>query len=469
MSVWIRSSWPGIRSSWLGIRSGRLLIAAALLLPAAALGACSNRPAGEQSVILIVIDTLRADALGCYGSDRGLTPNLDAFVEDGVIFRAAYSQSPWTLPSFASLFTSTYPGAHGAVGTFDTNFHAIRKRFKTAAQAFRAKGYRTGAIVNNIFLGREFGFKKGFETFDFYPAEIHKIRKAAEVTDLAIRWLDRHAGEEEPYFLFLHYYDPHFAYLPPPDLVQKFGGTYTQSIKKIDDPVDVREGKVKLDALDKENLRRLYDGEVAYTDREVGRLFDHLKTRGDLESSIVAVTSDHGEEFWDHGGFEHGHTQFEELLHVPLLLRFPGGQYQGMQVRHPVRLMDLMPTLNAHLGIESPSTFHGVSFLGTLTGEGKGFDGPFYFEGCLYGSEKKALRFGNLKLVYDTVEKKAALYDLESDRLEENNLADAMPKAVEHLMAALRKIQNGFTGPATPVPDLSDETWQKLKALGYVK
>ena len=435
-------------------------------------GACSREAKGPANVVLVVVDTLRADALGCYGAPANPTPALDALAREGVLFEKAASSAPWTLPSFGSLFTSAFPGMHGAVGTFETRFHTLHRNLVTAAQAFRRQGYATGAVVNNIFLKQEFGFRKGFETYDFFPAEIRRIRPAEKVTDRALRWLDDHGDGARPFFLFVHYYDPHFAYLPPEPFRSRFGGEVTDKIKAIEDPVDVRDGKVVLDSEERDDLQRLYTGEVAYTDREIGRLIDHLRAAGLLDRTLVVVTADHGEEFWEHAGFEHGHTLYEELLHVPLILRFPNGTFSGRRVDAPVRLMDLVPTLLDRLGLDAPPTFRGESFLCLLEENPGEYRVPFYFEACLYGHEKKALRVRNLKLILDTASGKTELYDLAADPGEKKDLCETLPQAAAELEKALRRIMGEVravsAGRASPV-DLSGETLEKLRRLGYIK
>ncbi len=449
------------------------------LFTAVFLSASGCAPNERTNVLVVVIDTLRADMLGCYGSPRQATPNLDAFAGEGVLFYSAYSQSPWTLPSFASLITSTYPSQHGAVGRMEGMFYPIRKRMRKAPQSFEDQGYTTAAVVNNIFLRGVFGFNDGFGSYDFYPAEIKKIRRADEVTGLAIRWLNHHEKEDKPFFLLLHYFDPHFAYLPPPEFRERFGGSFKGRVMDVKHPDDVREGKVLMTGMDKENMHNLYCGEVAFTDREVGRLMDHLREEGILENTVVVVTSDHGEELWDHGGFEHGHTQYEELLRVPLLVRFPGKEYAGIGVRDPVRLMDVMPFLHDYLGLARPDTFEGQSFLTLLRGEdaqrdggGTGYAPSLFFEGCLYGSEKKAIRVNNLKLIMDMETKETWLFDLEKDPLEKCNLAvsskeeaAALKQELMNLLSGLKRAGETGGRPA----DLSDETMEDLRKLGYTR
>jgi arylsulfatase A-like enzyme len=448
---------------------------AALLPILLLLAGCAPSGAGAERapVILIVIDTLRTDALGCYGAERSATPRLDAWSGECVRFETAYSQAPWTLPSFASLLTSTFPAEHGALGKREKkNFFPIREELVTAAEVYSEAGYRTGAIVNNIFLRGDFGFERGFDNYDFFPATVVKTRGADEVTGLGLRWLKEHARSGDPYFLMLHYFDPHFTYRPPREFLQEYGGSYTDAIKKIAHPDDVRSGKVNLNPWDKDSLRSLYEGEVAFADSEVGRLLDWLDAEGLMDEAVVIVTSDHGEEFWDHGGFEHGHTQYEELIRVPLLIRFPEARHQGRVVKEPVRLMDLMPTLFDSADIEPPPTFKGASFLSAIEGKDSASTDPFLFEGCLYGTERKALRVDRLKLIRDVETGERMLFDLLADPGERTDIATERTKESEVLTETLERVLKGLkagSGQADQAVDLPPELMEALEGLGYAK
>lgn len=456
----------------------RLFLLPVLLAGAAvALSACAEAP--KPSIILIAVDTLRADALGCYGASKSATPRMDEWAKDAVLFKYAYTQSPWTLPAFASLFTAAYPSSHDAGGQEDPtkevgqkSFYPIRKGHILAAQSFKKYGYQTAAYVNNIFLKGNLGFSLGFDHFDFYPSKVRKIRRANKVSDLAIEWLQSRENPETPCLLFLHYFDPHFAYMPPPEFRDKFDGKLSKRILSIDHPELIRRGEVKLDDADKENLRNLYLGEVAYTDHEVGRLLDHLRISGLMEKSVVIIFSDHGEEFWDHDGFEHGHCQFEEVVHVPMMIRFPEKEHAGLAVEEPVRLMDLMPTLHDLCDMTQPSTFEGVSFLPLVNGSGPAYDVPFLFENCLYGNEKKAIRYKDLKLIMDMNTKDALLFDLAADPLEKNDIAESRSDQTDQMKKAissfLKNIASNRVGQNNPV-ELSPELMKDLKDLGYVR
>ncbi len=432
----------------------------------------------KPAIVLIAVDTLRADVLGAYGASPSATPCLDRLAEEAVTFSQAYSQSPWTLPSFASLFTATLPSKHGAgeqerpgMAIGQKKFLPIRSDLTTAAQSFQANGYQTAAFVNNIFLKGDFGFDRGFELFDFFGSGARKVRKAEKVTDLAMQWLNTRGRPDRPYLLFLHYFDPHFTYQPPTPFLERFDAKITKRLQEVRHPEQIRNGSVPLSEDDRTNLRNLYLGEVAYTDREVGRLLDELRDSGRIDESVVIVLSDHGEEFWDHGDFEHGHTQFEELIHVPLLIRFPDKKHAGTTVAEPVRLMDLMPTLFEYFGLTPPDTFDGQSFLSLLQ-DGHGYDVPFLFENCLYGTEKKAIRSNDLKLIVDMQSDDAALFDLSSDPKEQNDLAATRAEEVERLKASLLQSveeTDADRGAENQALDLPPRIMQDLKDLGYVR
>lgn len=463
-----------------------------LLLLAVILPACSKE--SHPPVILIVIDTLRTDALGCYGAERTATPSLDEWARESILFESAYSQSPWTLPSFASLFTSTFPTENGAgIRQGDKKFYPFNEKLVTAAESFKSHGYSTAAFVNNIFLRGEFGFQRGFDEYNFFHATVHKIRKAEEVTNTAIGWLKMQRREGSPYFMVLHYFDPHFHYLPPQQYKQQFDCELMEEVLAIDHPDRIRSGALALNEWDRLNLKNLYLAEVAYTDHHVGRFLDHIQKEGVLDEALVVITADHGEEFWDHDGFEHGHTQYEELVKVPLMMRFPGtgdGETNNNhRIATPVRLMDIMPSVHEWLGLPAPDTFRGTSFLGEigslgdddLLGKG-GFPGgagasrgaynvPLYFESCMYGGETKALRARDLKLILDTDTDKSMLFDLKADPGELTDLSATRAEDAQKLKEALLKIHENLQGAADSgkqALDLSSDVLKDLHGLGYL-
>ena len=270
-------------------------------LSVAALGCTGD---GRPSVLLITIDTLRADRLGCYGCREAQTPNMDRLAAEGVMFEQVGAQVPVTLPSHATILTGLPPASHGV---HDNSTFSLADTVTTLAEVFRKAGYRTGAVVGAYVLARQFGLGQGFEDYDDSfddtqgsGSEAESVeRRAAEVARRGIDWLEQH--RRTPFFLWLHFFDPHMPYDPPPPL-------------------------------GRDDYASPYDGEVSYVDRELGRVFRWLQEVGLEQSTLVVLTSDHGEGLGSHDEETHGVFLYESTLRVPLILRWPGRLSAGMRL-----------------------------------------------------------------------------------------------------------------------------------------
>ncbi len=315
----------------IGARAGVFLRGSLFCLALLELCACSRdaRTATPEhpNVVLIAVDTLRADRLGCYGGIRELSPRIDEIARQGARFANAFSHAPWTLPAFASILTSRTPPAHGAGGKLG-DFRGLAAGIPTLPEQFRAAGYATAAVVNVDFLARPFGVARGFERLDARAFEDNEnVRGAGPTTDAALAWIrDRRRGA---FFLMVHYFDPHAEYRPPQPFRRRFASPVDQTDEtfRFGTRSQVVEHRLRGTPLARDEVERaekLYDGEVASVDQEIGRLLDGLSGLGIDESTLVVLTADHGEEFLDHGDWEHGHTLYDELVHVPLLLRQKG-------------------------------------------------------------------------------------------------------------------------------------------------
>jgi len=322
--------------------------------------------------VLVLLDTLRADRLGRIHLGSSMTPRLDALGDTSIVFERAYAHAPWTLPSVASIFTSRVPSDHGAGGRLGA-FTGLAPEATSLAEALGAAGYRTHAITNVLFMGPRFGAMQGFEGLDFVAPRDNRLHRTAEVTtSLALDWIDDRtaegAGAGGPFFLVVHYLDAHLPYDPPPPYRARFAAPGDAPpgrhvFGRVSEMIAFRRGERTLDAETIGRLEKLYDGEVAYLDFHVGRLVDGLADRGRLDETLLVVTADHGEEFFDHGGFEHGHTLYDELLHVPLLVRPPGGAAKPRRVEGVVRLLDLAPTILELMGLPQPAEMTGRSLI----------------------------------------------------------------------------------------------------------
>jgi arylsulfatase A-like enzyme len=399
--------------------------------------------AGERqplNVVIIAVDTLRPDHLGCYGYSRDTSPAIDALAERSALFENAVSQSPWTLPSFGSVFTSLYPSEHGAMSAVSK----MRESFPTLATILSDNGYATGAIVNASVLKPEYGINRGFEFYDPTPLS---GRIADGTTRDALAWVDD--NRDRPFLLFAHYFDPHEPYAPPPPYSTRYRGNYAGGIG--DDFVlhehcpdvigNAFDGLKRLSAADWGQIGALYDGEIAFTDSQIGLLLEGLQERDLIKNTLVIFLSDHGEEFNEHGGFGHGHSLYDEVIHVPLLFSLPGEIPEGKRVKEQVRLIDVMPTILDFLELETVGGTEGVS-LAHMLDEAKEFDvsgsailppNAAYSEGLLHGPEQKSISRRPWKLVYDLSSRETSLFDRNEDPAEQHDVAAGRPDVMQPL------------------------------------
>lgn len=414
----------------------------ALLLPL--VWACRPAPAPtpaptraqgrSPNLLLIVVDTLRADHLGCYGYERATSPRLDGLARESVVFEHAQSHSSWTMPSVASLFTSLEPKDHG----ISDWKQPLDTRLVTLAEQLQREGYRTEGYVSHGVLARLYQFDQGFDVYDSSVVDgrmPRDISTAREVTDLAERALGRLAAKQEPFFLWVHYFDPHDAYLPHAEF--DFGPA----------------------AVDR------YDSEIAYTDRQIGRLLDGLAKSGKAERTLVAFTADHGEGFGAHRHLYHTVTLFDELLHVPLMLRGPG--LEPGRVATPVGMLDLAPTLLSLLGKPIPPEWKGAPWPRRDGRFAPDLERPLVAETQRF-ADLRALRVGRYKLIADRKSGGRKLFDLEADPGEQKNLRREQPERAERMF---QQLEAHYAQGATSAPrkDLPPDLEERLRSLGYVK
>ena len=350
-------------------------------------------PPASPNLLFITLDTARAANLSLHGYARATTPRIDRFARRGVVFDQAHATAPWTLPSHASMFTGRWP--HELSATLDSPLDA---KFPVLAEYLAARGYRTaGFVANLMFCGWSTGLNRGFDRYEDYPRSAgqvassstlarnvvnnFRLRKlieddehinrvsAEEINRRALAWLeDRQAA---PFFMFLNYFDAHEPYLPPPPFDTKFGagrtrGRFSPLHHWLWDPA-MRHGQ--LSDADRQEEVAAYDGGLAWLDHHIGNLLDELDRRDLLSNTVVVITSDHGEEFAEHGVYEHGYSLYRPSLHVPLVVVAPGRVPADRRVATPVSIRDLAVTILGTLGIESGASFPGAS-LATLWRDG---------------------------------------------------------------------------------------------------
>jgi arylsulfatase A-like enzyme len=357
-----------------------------------------------------------------------------------VLFEQAITSSPWTLPAHASLLSGLYPSSHRAVD----GKVSIAPGIRMAAEIFQDAGYRTGGFVASWFVSRRYGFDRGFERFEDFEQTGEKNVKekipARQVVDEASAWLRKIDGD--PFFLFVHLYDPHWNFNPPPEHAALFDTGYRGPREKYKKYHYYLEHPLPPDLLAHEVS--LYDGEIHYTDAELRRLHGVLEELGLADDVLILVTADHGEEFFEHGSWGHAHTLFDELMRVPLMVAGPGlaaGVSRGEQVRH----VDVLPTLLEVAGLPVPERLHGQS-LGPLLKNGAGGDGegrarPAFMESSRFASNLIGIRRPDRKVVADLNENRTMLFDLAADPGELEDRAVAEPErlaaAEEDLGAAI--------------------------------
>src|SRR5215213_1120565 len=339
------ASWaPPVRSAL-----GLLFLLAAV--SAAVWWSCDRGPKPRLNVLLITIDTLRADHLGAYGYARPTSPNIDRLARAGVLFRRAKAQWPKTSPSFASMLSSTYGHTNGLIRT---TAQRMPDRFLMLAELFKAGSYDTSAAVANVNLARRFNFDQGFDKYVeiWKEGQDHRLRTEL-VTRHGLDLLEQ-ASRSRPFFLWLHYLDPHARYEPPPRFNEMFvGDRHFDPARRapLNDAVEADVGGIPARSnLGKEDRIAYYvaqyDAEIRYVDEQVGLLLEDLEKRGLAGETLVVLTADHGESLGDHNYFfEHGRLPYEDCVRVPLILRGPGTGTPGRIVRSPVELIDVLPTL----------------------------------------------------------------------------------------------------------------------------
>jgi arylsulfatase A-like enzyme len=439
--------------------------------------ACSPGPQPMQAVrapniVLISIDSLRADHLGCYGYGRETSPAIDALAREGVLFENAVAQAPWTLPSHASLLTSLYARTHQAT---DAKLR-LPAEPATLAGELREAGYSTRAVVGGTFMQARFGLDRGFDVYDDTQARVSHQRSHAAVTSPTTheRALELLNGAPEPFFLFVHYWDVHYDYLPPPPYDTKFDPDYAGSVsaQSFMKNEAIHAG---MDPRDLAHIVALYDGEIAWVDHHIDLLLDALSRRGLDERTIVVLTADHGDEFFEHGEKGHMHSLYQELLHVPLLVRLPG-LVAGRRVTERVELIDVMPTLLEAAGRPVPDGLHGRSLLPLVQG-GTRLARPAFAETTKARKSKHAeeekleawcVYDGAHKLITFTEDRHPPeLYDLDADPAEQANLVGRL--AADPLREQLHTWRERVTsGAAVENEGVDEDTMRTLRSLGYV-
>ncbi len=456
-----------------------------------------------ENVVLISVDTLRADHLHCYGYHRETSPVLDRLAREGAMFRQAVSSTSWTIPAHMALFTSQYNGVHAVV---DYNDRLDEKR-KTIAESLKEEGFVTAGFYSATVLNPSLGFDQGFDYYincssvaekvnmflnenapggieDFDPDQtedlLEKFREREDLWNLCrfdvtgprivkkVRdWLDKHKGER--FFLFIHFWDPHFHYFPPPPFDTMFDPGYSGEMTGQNELMHP-----DMDPRDLEHVVALYDGEIRWTDKNIGLVLAKLEEMGVYDRTMVIVTSDHGEEFYEHGNKGHGKTLYEESVMVPLIFRHPGIIPSEGVISRQVRTIDVAPTILDALGLAKNPEAMGKSLLGLMR-KGRGKERSAFMSLMWKGMSLLGLRTGRGKLVHDMKAGFFECYDLENDPGETgslhlknplcNPLLEKFYVESENIVHIRNSIPHSVEQPDVEINPFFRE---QLRALGYI-
>jgi arylsulfatase A-like enzyme/Tfp pilus assembly protein PilF len=462
-----------------GIAGVVIVIAAVILI--LRLGKGSDSSSGMVSldfdltganVLLVTLDTTRADRIGAYDYPKAETPNIDGLAAEGVLFEDTITPSAFTLPSHSSILTGLYPTYHGVRLNGGS---ALADVHTTLAERLADNGYRCGAFVGAFVLDGRWGLEQGFEHFDddFDLAGDQRLdlagvqRPASDVVDAALGWLSN--GDQRPFFSWVHFYDPHDPYDPPEPYRSRFGGA------KAGDPDFGEHLSTGTQAQLREWLDQqsgLYDGEIAFSDSQIGRLLEWLDDQGLADDTVVVVVGDHGEALGSHGETNHGYFVYDYAVRVPFVVKMPDSGFSGVRVRQQVRTIDLLPTVLDLVGVEGPATVHGESLVPLMADPDRESPRYAYSESMApslqYGwSALYSLRTSDFKFIEAP---RSELYDLRADPGESVNVLADHPEVAEGLRVELERIreESAAGAPETQQANLDEQTLGMLAALGYV-
>jgi arylsulfatase A-like enzyme len=430
--------------------------------------------ASKMNVLIINIDTLRRDHCGIYKYRRATTPSIDMMAARSLVFDNMVSSSSFTVPSVGSLFTSLYPSGHGAIGKDEMtlNKKSISENNLTLAELLEKDGYHTAAFSASPFISPEFGFGQGFEFFSTTESA-----HADALYDKAMPWLDTHY-HEQPFFVYVMFFDPHQPYDPPASTERQFQKDYLgykiwpDSMLK-NKPVRVAKLSPKITPVELEFAKSMYDSEISYVDQFVGLILQKMETTGLLDRTMVIITSDHGEEFLEHGGFGHSRTLYSESIDVPFILYYPGISAPGKKIPSLVRNVDVMPTVLDLLGIKPPPKIRGRSLRPLFENSEALKPVPAFSELKSFlkpGEYLRALTNPEDKLIVNLPSRKLEFYDLAKDPHEKTDISAQSPELAKARLSEMDALQKSFVKIAPgKIKKPSPDQQKLLRAQGYTK
>lgn len=463
------------------------------LAPNLWIGGCGKRRQRRgPNIILIILDTVRADGLNVMTEQGSLTPNIDEISQQGTTFAKAFTPAPWTLPSHASMFTGHYAHKHNAV---HEHFH-LSDRFQTMAEILKSLGYITGGFTCNAWLRPESGLGQGFDRYEEVYKKLIGFKTdqgAAKATEAAIKWLNQRTDDGKPFFLFVNYLEAHLPYSPPARILYRLDSMKaTPNLRSFPSfPIKQAElytiGRINLSLGRMARIQTLYHAEIAYLDEQIGTLTSYLRTRGLLDNTILIITSDHGENLGEHNLIGHEFSLFDTVLHVPLIVRYPSALPPGELVKAPVSLIDILPTVLEILGEHGRlAELKGISLLQAKTvqsNEARGILAEYsrpktlinrywrnrYPEADLsrYDVSLKAIRKGRFKYVVSG-RGEEFLYNVIEDATEQTDVSGSFPEQLSRLRTELTELSPTVTPLEKRSEPLTPEQRKQLESLGYL-
>jgi arylsulfatase A-like enzyme len=438
---------------------------------------------GQYNILLISIDSLRADHVGCYGYERDTTPAMDTVASQGIRFANAMATSSWTLPTHLTMFTGRYQIAHGVMH----ESFALAETVPTMGEVMKAAGYSTAGFVSAPYVAAHYGYARGMDVYRDLSSEYAHRREARsaivskELTDLAVDWLEEH--KDEPFFMFVHNFDAHYDYTPPAPYDTMFDEDYDGDMDGTHF-IERKDVNPNMDKRDLEHILALYDGEIRYTDDHIAILLAKLEQLQLDSNTVVLIVSDHGDEFFEHGNKGHHRTLYDEVMRIPMIIRLPDRAHAGTVVDEQVTLTDLMPTMLELVGVEAPDGMQGISTVPLMAGRRSGRSAiysafldkrGFNLQVGRRTSESKVIQHFNR--ITHPRQPPIERYDVEADPGERSNIAattqvrtrgelDILAGFLEEQWVENRRIDALADGSNRV--DIDDDTMEALKALGYV-
>ncbi len=463
----LRPEGPGRPGRILSVLAAGVPAALAMVLVIVAIfSLVGEAPGGDRSsVLFIIIDTVRADHIGCFGYERNTSPNIDKFSRESVFFKNAISPAPWTTPAVASMFTAQHPRVLG----YENEVVVLEDQFVSLPEIFKDNGFTTHGIIAHLYIAKELGFGQGFDSYDEENAKGHGHVSSPSVTDKAISFMREH--KDEKFFLFVHYFDPHCDYIlhKPYDFYPDYEG----SVESGEPIEELREKAPQMSEQDVAYLNALYDSEIRFTDEHLGRLLTWLRDEDLYDDALIVIVADHGEEFLERGDHWIGHTKtvYQELIHVPLMIKLPH-QAEGRIVEDWVTLVDLMPTVVDYAGLEVPDGYVHDGDVIDLEGSQQPETRPIFSETMRWGTMRSVIQ-DNWKLTYDQTTNTTTLFNLADDPGETVSLVKEKGALVRSMLRTLIDWESDMRASRWNVrrrhPSLTRDQLEQLKSLGYIR